>query len=87
MFYELLQKQKMCQRLSKDFTILRQKRLIFVWKMTIIDLQNGTISARYHFGVFSLGFHRRNGRKYHLDKRKEEPESSGSSWKCLFYLT
>lgn len=34
--------------------------------MTIIDLQDGTISARYHFGVFSLEFQRRNGRKYHF---------------------
>ena len=34
--------------------------------MIIIDLQDGTISARYHFGVISLGFQRRSGRKYHL---------------------
>lgn len=46
--------------------------------MIIIDLQDGTISARYHFGVFSLGFQRRNGRKYHLgtiwtkEKRKQK---------------
>lgn len=34
--------------------------------MTIIDLQDGTISARYHFGVFSLRFQRAKKRKYNL---------------------
>ena len=46
--------------------------------MTIIDLQDGTISARYHVGVISLGFQKRNGRKYHFrttwtkEKRKQK---------------
>ena len=62
--------------------------------MTIIDLQDGTISARYHFGVFSLGFHRRNGRKYHLgtiwtkEKRNRKvPVPLGNADICLLEVT